>query len=658
MEHKELEVLLMDGLVENRLQAARELLHLEDFVEPLFLKALGDEDWRVRKEAINYFMQQTNAIARAEIVIDQLSHPDNAGLRNAAIEILIGLGAQVAKTLLSRLEMSDAEVRKFIVDILGEINCSGCVKALLPYLQDEDENVRYAVVETLGKLRSVDAVGGLLELLESSDAGLQFTIFEALTSIGKGVPAIPILPYAQNTLLRKSVFNCLGQLCDDAAIPVLQKGLSDPMRKNREVALLSFGQLVKSLASEGCLAVERESDEVIERLFDYLQHGQVEYRRAACYVLSLFPDAQVVTHILPLLAEEELRADVVCAAHNVPKSVFVGLLESIKLTDGNALYLIYLLGELGVSEIEPLALEGIQSEDPQFRYASIIALGAIGSVQAITLLGDALEDEIAELRDAASDSLCLIGKKEPRAVVKTVAPYLESPESELRLIAVRTLGGMPADSVESFLLLALKDVTPAVRCEALRGLAGHQSPRLLSGLSLALTDEAADVRRLAAAAIGAFPAQRSTPILQHALEDTDPWVRMEAIRALSLGDQAETLAILEQGFSDSVGLVAIAALETMQRLLPDKALEVLQKALCHDDPEVVSTAVRLLCTAESCQELMTHERPLVRLQAIELLRRSDSLDRISLFEERLENETDAQVRQALEDALRKGVAGG
>ncbi|WP_303722614.1 HEAT repeat domain-containing protein [Malonomonas rubra] len=658
MENKELKALLMDELVEKRLQATRELVLLNGFDQPLFLIALGDEDWRVRKEAINYFMQQPNAISRADIVIDQLSHPDNAGLRNAAIEILIGLGAQIADNLLPRLDSSDAEVRKFIVDILGEISCPWCVNKLLPYLQDKDENVRYAVVETLGKLRSVDAVEGLLKLLETSEPGLQFTIFEALTSIGKGVPAAQILPYAQNALLRKAVFNCLGQLCDVAAIPVLQKGLSDPMRKNREVALLSFGQLVKSLALDGGLSVERETDEVIERLLDYLRHEQLEYRRAACYVLSLFPDAPVVSHILPLLAEEELRADVVCAARNVPKTVFAGLLESTKLNDESALYLIYLLGELGCSEIEPLALEGIQAEDPQFRYASIIALGEIGTEKAIPLLGDALEDDIAELRDAASDALRLIGRKVPREVVQTISPYLESPESELRLLAVRTLGNMPVGNVESFLLLALKDATPAVRCEALRSLAGHNSPRLLSGLSLALTDEVADVRRLAASALGSFPAQKSTSILKHVLEDSDPWVRMEAIRALNLGEETETLAILERGLADPVGLVAIATLETMQRLLPKKSADMLLRSLNHEDPEVVGTAVRLFCVEESCQQLLTHARPLVRLQAVSLLRRADCRDRISLFEECLKKETDVQVRQALEDALRKGVAGG
>jgi HEAT repeat protein len=558
--------------------------------------------------------------------------------------------------LLERLDGADAEVRKFIVDILGEIACPDCVAALLPYLQDEDENVRYAVVETLGKLGSVEAVGGLLKLLENADAGLQFSIFEALTAIGEGVPAAQILPYAERPLLRKSVFGCLGRLSDPAGIPLLLNGLSDPLRKNRDVALTALGQLIRSLAVHDCPEVEPQTDQVVGLLYDYLKHEKQEFRRAACFVLSLFPNAEVIHRILPLLAEEELRADVVAAAQLIPKALFDSLVASTCLADEHALFLIYLLGELGYAEIESLAIAAVDAEDPQFRYAAIMTLGKIGSTQAIMKIGDALADEIEEIRDAASMALCEIGKVELTAMVKTVSPYLESPQAELRLLAVKTLGGMPTDRVESHLLLALKDVAPEVRCEALRGLAGHQSQRLLSGLSLALTDEVADVRRLAAAAIGAFPARNSLPLLQHALEDSDPWVRMEAVRALSPGDDPSIEQILQAGLADSVGLVAIATLETVKRVLPEKAERMLNSALEHEDQEVVSTAVRLFCSSESCIELLRHDRPLVRLQAVRAIQQTADRCCVSVLEEQLEEETDGQVRQAIEEVLRKGLA--
>lgn len=656
MTDKELEALLKDPSVDTRLQAARTLSGLEVFDEDLFLLALGDDDWRVRKEAISCFMGQPNAVSQIDLIIDQLHNPDNAGLRNAAIEILISLGPKISKAMLARLDSENAEVRKFIIDILGEICHSGCSVELLKHLHDEDENVRYAVVETLGKLGSTETIDPLLELLPSAALGLQFVIFEALTSIGKGVPATRILPYAENALLRRAVLTCLGKLEDPAAIPVLLQALSDPMRKNREVALLAFGHLIKSLSDKECPEVDPQSDQIVDQMYDYLRHDNLEFRRSACYILSLFPDVATISHILPLLAEEELRADVVAAAGLIPQVIWRSFVNETTLGDDNAPFLIYLLGELGDPLIEELALAALQSENPQYRYVAVTALGKIGACNAIVAIGDLLADTDSDVCKAASSALSSIGNKEPAAVIKTVSPYLEAATAELRLLAVRTLGGLETDAVERYLLQALKDVDSQVRCEALRGLAGHCSPRLFSGLSLALTDEIADVRRLATIAIGGFPAERSTPVLQHALDDEDPWVRMEALRALS-GDSEEVQEIIERGLADQVGLVVIAALEAAARLLQDAALPILRDALEHDDLEVCSTAVQLLFDPNAAEELLNHQRAEVRLKAV--LEYAKYIERpyLLMLERQLEREADPQVRQAIENILRSSTSG-
>ena len=656
MVNRELKALLNDSLVDTRLQAARALSGLEAFDKDLFLLALGDDDWRVRKEAIGYFMAQPDAVSRIDLIIDQLHNPDNAGLRNAAIEILISLGPKISKPMLVRLDSENAEVRKFIIDILGEICHSGCAVALLKHLRDEDENVRYAVVETLGKLGSPEAIDPLLDLLQTAAAGLQFVIFEALTSIGKGVPAERILPYAEDTLLRRAVLTCLGKLADSAAIPVLLQALSDPMRKNREVALVAFGQLIKSLSDKECPEVDLQSEQVIQQMYDYLQHDTLEFRRSACYILSLFPDAGTICHILPLLADEELRDDVVAAARLIPQAIWSSFVKETSLGEDNAPFLIYLLGELGDPLIEGLAMAALQSENPQYRYVGVTALGKIGASQAIVAIGDLLADADVDVCKAASGALSRIGNDEPAAVIKTVAPYLEAAAAELRLLAVRTLGGLTTEAVENYLLQALKDVDPQVRCEALRGLAGHCSPRLFSGLSLALTDEIADVRRLATIAIGGFPPKRATPVLQHALDDEDPWVRMEALRALS-GEPEDVQKIIERGLADQVGLVVIAALESVARLLPGAADSILRDALEHDDLEVCSTAVQLLFDPDDSAALLNHPRAEIRLKTVQEYAKFFERPYLLMLERQLESEADPQVRQAIENILRSSTAG-
>ena len=57
MELKQLEVMLKEDQVELRLNAVRSFAQLNSFDEELFVRMLGDSDWRVRKEAVSLFLR-------------------------------------------------------------------------------------------------------------------------------------------------------------------------------------------------------------------------------------------------------------------------------------------------------------------------------------------------------------------------------------------------------------------------------------------------------------------------------------------------------------------------------------------------------------------------------------------------------------------------
>lgn len=657
MDLKDITALLAAEQVETRLEGVRALAQEKLFYPGEFVTALGDADWRVRKEAITLYLNHPAARPQTPLVIEQLRHPENAGLRNAAIEILISLGGQGTDELIAQLAVSSAEVRKFIVDILGEIGQPAVVKDLLPYLQDDDENVRYAVVETCGKLHAVDAVDELLKLLESADAGLRFTIFDALSTLGAGVPVDKILPYASDRLLRKTVFSCLGKIGDAKALPVLLEGLADPLKKAREAALLALGDiLMQQPDSFSAAAVTGQFDNLSELAVPYLEHENDALRIAACYVLTLQPTEANIGKMLPLLIDEGLRDAAVAACRRCPPELFERLIATHGLNDEISLYLIFLAGELKLNSIESLALEALASENPQLRYAATLTLGSIFSVKAAAGLSELLQDEIPDIRAAASAALQKIGTTAADEVIRAVAPCLESDQTGLRLLAVRTLRAMPFDQVEDYLVRGLKDVAPEVRCEALRDLGGNDSPRLLSVLSLALTDENGDVRRLAAAALGDYPLTQVFPILENALNDDDPWVRTAVIRSLQAGSDEEILVLLQKAMNDPVGVVVIAALEIGTRLLGDKMTEQLQSSLSHQDSEVVKTAVALLISAGHQEQLLASDDPRIRLAAAQELQRREPEVWLNLFARHLDQERDTKVRTTMEEALRRGRA--
>jgi HEAT repeat protein len=102
-------------------------------------------------------------------LIKTLSLHDNAGARNAAIEALVHIGPGAVDDLLPMLGTTDADVRKFIVDILGDIRDRRAVPGLINALTDPDENIRVASAEALGKIRDPRAVDSLMACLQRAD---------------------------------------------------------------------------------------------------------------------------------------------------------------------------------------------------------------------------------------------------------------------------------------------------------------------------------------------------------------------------------------------------------------------------------------------------------------------------------------------------------
>src|SRR5512145_3092854 len=104
---------------EERREAVIDLGHLGAEAVPLLFRSLGDREWRVRKTAVDALV----AIGGARVVeglLDALNAPDNAGARNSAIEALVRIDGPAVGALLPRVETPDPDVRKFVVDILGD----------------------------------------------------------------------------------------------------------------------------------------------------------------------------------------------------------------------------------------------------------------------------------------------------------------------------------------------------------------------------------------------------------------------------------------------------------------------------------------------------------------------------------------------------------
>ncbi|WP_429885451.1 HEAT repeat domain-containing protein [Geoalkalibacter halelectricus] len=623
-------------------------------------EALGDASWRVRKEAVACFLKGAHRRWSASDAIALLHSQDNAGLRNAAMEVLIGLGSAAVADLKAELSTTDHDVRKFILDIMGEIGDEVCIGSLIDSLADPDINVRCAAVENLGKLQAREAIPALLEAMQTPDFSWRFTILEALAQIGEPIALERLAHFRDDRLLRKPLYDCLGSVGDRDAAALLVEGLADDMRKCREAAALALVRLAERFFEDvrNCLRRQQEGP-LAGSVAGLLSSRDPSVQENAIRILGWIGNSAAAGRMLPLLGDETLGPRVFNALMDMgPEAVCDLVRQYLGEDPAMDVYLVYLAGEGQCRDLAGSLAERLASEDGQMRLVTARTLSKIGGVEVVEPLLRALGDECEEVREAAASGLAAIGRQSPGKILEKVAPLVEAARASARTSAVEILGQLGEPSCRPYLDMAFKDESPRVRQAAVRALASCGGEDLLAGLKLALTDEDAEVRALAAENLWRVDGHDAVESLGLALSDEDIWVRTHAVRSLTRIGGARAHGLVEHMVHDPVGLVAISALEALVALDPEAARGALLKALDHEDEEVVKTAIQGLSqlspgtwALEVAQKVIHHPRWAVRLALVEFFGARMSDDLCGLFEQRLEIEGDALVRQALEKAL-------
>src|SRR5690606_36235098 len=117
----------------------------------LLLQALGDDDWRVRKEAAAIATRVEPRTAVVFAVARALAEHENVGLRNAAVEALVSIGPDAVPGAIDALGRLDADGRKLAVEVLAGAPTLAGMKTLVRAASDPDVNVATAVAEALGR---------------------------------------------------------------------------------------------------------------------------------------------------------------------------------------------------------------------------------------------------------------------------------------------------------------------------------------------------------------------------------------------------------------------------------------------------------------------------------------------------------------------------
>lgn len=673
------EWLLCQEEPEARRTAAQQLVKLEgrDAI-PFLLTALGDTDWRVRREATSSAPLIAPRAAVIAALIPCLSEAQNIGLRNAAVEALVAIGAEAIGPVLGVLAALSSDGKKLAVEVLAGITDERSASALEALLETDDVNVACAAAEALAQVAKrsdelrASAVAALVRNMEGADTYFCVALLEGLKFLEAEVPWAVYAKISKNPMLRGYAVSAAALTTDPSALHLLVSTISHSTKTLVREATIVLGEKVfAGFADEGLLRIVREAfalnpgvDAPI--LFLARTHDDLPARAGATVLLGLLADPATIPTIIGALSEDGLteRAE-----------------RALKLAGGDA------VGPL-------LALA--RSREPSARANAISMMPVIvhsASDEVRKTLHGALRDESNEVKASALRVLATTGDADD---MERIMPMVNDRDPRVSAAAAAALAPLARRYEDRALeLVSDVDVTghlASAACVVLEAIAGRAplTSASLRFLEQAMLSTSAHVRRLAVDALAVNPTDEVIEVLQLGLADEERDVQIASMRALGRAGRSQPIEILILGARDGElvasglsalaecseaiaielagkliasrdALVACAAVDTLGRYTDAAARALLFKALGHPDGDVVRLALTEIVAPESDSErglvadCLSSSNPGIRRAAIDALGKDPHRESRRIVRRRLDDESDPRVIEMILSVLASGV---
>lgn len=664
-------------------------------------RALGDGDWRVRKEGVQLALSLAGDPVVVPMLVGLLRAPsEEVALRNAAVEALVGVGSAaiepVENALLDSGPLSlDADSRKLALEVLAGLRSARSLPVVLPRLDDPDPNVRAAAAEAIGLIGGEGAVPALRGLLASPDRYLRLIGLEGLNRMRVDVDFAAIAPLVKDRILRAAVLAALGRTAHADAVPLLVQGVAEPSRHLSEIALVGLTELVRAVPSaraNAADALRALPPDLRTRVIGAAGSEEPSVRRAGLLALGLLGDAAALERMVDALAVEDSADDAEAALADMLEPPVPLLVEAIRHGGGAArtsaqraavVRLLPRLAAAGDAGVMGALREALRDHDGEVSAAAAAAFavalggGAVpepADVHALLRVasprdpGHAVEARAAAV---ALQSLRTLARIHPD-VVRSHLSHVDVADDEAAVVS--SLLAVAGDRGHvPWLSRAAGSASARTRRAAVEALGAIGGESAVSALGVALADESTEVvlaavralgrvRDEAGVCVGAAPLRA---LVTATAPDVDVVVRAAAIRALGATHDpaaAEVLRALLVADAASAPLVC-AAIEALAELgVPDVGA-LAASVLGHGSPAVVHAAMDVLelllddkpaegrAIAGWLAPTLAHPTLDVRRRSIEVLARIGEPARNALEARRTE-EDDPALRELLEQTLR------
>ncbi len=421
---------LRSGDPEERRRAAGELgQHSGEAVVPLLLLALGDEDWRVRKEATSAAIAMAPSPEILDGLVRALGPGENVGLRNAAVEALSAYGTAAVDALARALPSLDADGRKLAAEALGGNGHSSALIVLSTILDDADVNVRAAATEAIAQLGAScldDAVPLLTRCLHAEDRFQRLTALDGMNRLGVVLAWDVVEPMLDDPVLERSAWLAAGRSGDQRAVPVLARALERARGAGWYDTLSALVDLLRSDPSRRetlRAALAGLAPEARQRLLEEASASQsdaLDARRTALVVIGVLDDDAAVRLAVDALVDDRVAAEGEEALSLMGARAVPLLIE--RATDAalpeRGVY-VEVLGRLADAGTRPAAVLAVRAalSDGSFDVAgpALSALARIGDESCLRPAAEwlAREGAPARVRQAASRAVSTLAQRFP-----------------------------------------------------------------------------------------------------------------------------------------------------------------------------------------------------------------------------------------------------
>lgn len=659
---------------EARRVAAQQLVKVHASAGPLLLRALGDGDWRVRKEAASAASTMEPREEVISVLVSALGDTENVGLRNAAVEALIAIGNEAVGPVVSALHALDADGRKLAVEVLGGIPDPRSVEALTESLRDVDTNVRCTAAEALrsaalaGESSRRMAVDALLAFVACEEPFLKLAAFDALTRLESHLPWSVVEPVAKDPLLRRYAVAAAAHSDDPRALDVLVDATSERNLTVVREAVIAIGERIASNPEDAAFVADvrkrlrcsPDSHARVRVLYDHMT--DVRARGASLVVLGLSSDPSDIPLFVDALADDELTERAERGLQIFGADALGPLLTFTRRERperrASVLSLVPTLSPPQDAVLIATLREALADASPDVVVAALRVLGTSGTHDDLSRVATFVTSPDPRVAAAAQTALSALSVRFPSAARAFAAETdFGAEHAATGCIVMGALGRLGSCKDEDVRLVerALAHGDPRTRRVAVEALASMGGDAAAEAVRFALADEEVDVQLAAVRALGQLG--RAEPLVLLVSVARDPALVAAALRALSEANPEKTVEAARPLVLHDDAAIACAAVEAIGRLSNMRHREPLFDALEHANLEVVKIALTEIATALDARALarvgacLDHESWEVRRLVAELLEQDGSAAANALLRARLEREKDTVVREAIAAAL-------